>query len=180
MKKLSSVRVWLVMSLVVCSGGRPWSRAQSQPIQPLSKPETGSQAGATMHASGPFDVKMSPQPADEKTNDPLMGRMTMDKHYHGELEATATGTMLTGGDYKSGSAGYVAMEKVSGTLQGRAGTFMLQHSATLNQGAQQLSITIVPGSGTGQLTGIAGKMDIKMKEGGKHFYDLEYTLPAAQ
>lgn len=72
------------------------------------------------------------------------------------------------------------MEKVSGTLQGRAGTFMLQHSATLTQGAQQLSITVVPGTGTGQLTGIAGKMQITMKEGGKHFYELEYTLPSAK
>src|SRR5947209_14140976 len=128
MKKLSSVRVWLVMSLVVCSGSGPWPQAQSQPGQSQSKPETKSEAGATMHASGPFDVKLTPQPADEKTNDPLMGRMIIDKHYHGELEATSTGQMLAGGDFKSGSAGYVAMEKVSGTLQGRAGTFMLQHS----------------------------------------------------
>ena len=163
MNKFGSVKVWLLMSLVVCGGIGPCSQAQSQTSQSQAKPETKSQAGAAKHATGPFDVKMSPLPADEKANDPLMGRMTMDKRYHGELEATGTGTMLTGGDYKSGSAGYVAMEKVSGTLQGRAGTFILQHSATLNQGAQQLSITVVPGSGTGQLTGIAGKMDIKIQ-----------------
>jgi hypothetical protein len=180
MNNSGPVKVWLIMSLVVCSGIAPWPQAYPQTSQSQAKAETKSQTGAAMHATGPFDVKMSPQPADEKANDPLMGRMTMDKQYHGELEATGTGTMLTGGDYKSGSAGYVAMEKVSGTLRGQAGTFMLQHSATLNQGAQQLSITIVPGSGTGELKGIAGKMDIKIKEGGKHFYELDYTLPAAQ
>lgn len=132
-----------------------------------------------MHATGPFDVKLVPQPADEKTNDPLLARMSIDKHYHGELEATGTGEMLTGGDYKTGSAGYVAMEKVTGTLQGRTGTFLMQHSGTLTQGAQQLSITIVPDTGTGQLAGIAGKMDVKITEG-KHFYELDYTLPAAK
>lgn len=128
-----------------------------------------------MHATGPFDVKVVPQPSD----DPSLGRMSLDKHYHGDLDATATGQMLTGGDFKTGSAGYVAMEKVTGTLKGRAGTFLMQHSATLNRGAQQLSITIVPDSGTGQLAGIAGKMDIKITEG-KHLYELEYTLPDAK
>ncbi|HET9792672.1 MAG TPA: DUF3224 domain-containing protein [Candidatus Angelobacter sp.] len=174
MKKLC--RMGLVIALGVSPVTGDLLHAQSQTSEPAVKTENR----AGMHASGPFDVKLAPQPADDKTNDPLLGRMTIDKHDHGELEATATGLMLSGGDYKSGSAGYVAMEKVSGTLQGRAGTFMLQHSGILNKGAQQLSITIVPGSGTGQLTGISGKMDVKIKEGGKHFYELEYTLPAAQ
>jgi hypothetical protein len=175
MKKLCLMALVVALGLVLPVTG-DLLHAKSQTSQPAVKTEKG----AAMHASGPFDVKLAPQPADDKTNDPLMGRMTIDKHYHGELEATGTGQMLTGGDYKTGSAGYVAMEKVSGTLQGRAGTFMLQHSGTHNTGAQQLSNTIVPGSGTGQLTGIAGKMDVTIKEGGKHFYELEYNLPAAQ
>lgn len=173
MKKLCRMGLVIALGLALPVTG-DLLRAQSQTSQPAVTAETG----ATMHASGPFEVKVAPQPNDDKTNDPWMGRMSIDKHYHGDLEAAATGLMLSGGDYKSGSAGYVAMEKVSGTLQGRTGTFLLQHSATLTQGAQQLSITIVPGTGTGQLAGIAGKMDIKIKEGGKHFYELEYTLPS--
>lgn len=175
MKTLCRLALVMMIGLVLPVNGQ-FSKAQLQSSQTAGKTQTG----ATMHASGPFDVKVAPQPSDEKNNDPSMGRMSIDKHYHGDLEAAATGLMLTGGDYKTGSAGYVAMEKVSGTLQGRAGTFMLQHSATLTQGAQQLSITVVPGTGTGQLTGIAGKMQITMKEGGKHFYELEYTLPSAK
>lgn len=175
MKTLCRLALVMMIGLVLPVNGQ-FSKAQLQSSQTAGKTQTG----ATMHASGPFDVKVAPQPSDEKNTDPSMGRMSIDKHYHGDLEAAATGLMLTGGDYKTGSAGYVAMEKVSGTLQGRAGTFMLQHSATLTQGAQQLSITVVPGTGTGQLTGIAGKMQITMKEGGKHFYELEYTLPSAK
>jgi hypothetical protein len=175
MKTLCRLALVMMIGLVLPVNGQ-FSKAQLLSSQTAGK----TQNGATMHASGPFEVKLAPQTAEEKTNDPLIGRMLIDKHYHGELEAAGTGQMLTGGDYKTGSAGYVAMEKVSGTLQGRAGTFMLQHSGTLTAGAQQLSITIVPGTGTGQLTGIAGKMDVKIKEGGKHFYELDYTLPAAQ
>ncbi len=128
-----------------------------------------------MHATGPFDVKLAPQPSDDAS----LGRMSLDKHYHGDLDATGIGQMLTGGDFKTGSAAYVAMEKVTGTLKGRTGTFLMQHSGVLTRGAQQLSINIVPDSGTGQLTGIAGKMDVKITEG-KHFYELEYTLPEAK
>jgi hypothetical protein len=175
MKKLCHLALVITIGLLVPLNGE-LSHAQLATSQTADITEKG----GAMQASGPFDVKLVPQPADEKNNDPLMSRMAIDKHYHGELEATGTGQMLTAGDYKSGSAGYVAMEKVSGTLQGRSGTFMLQHSGTLNKGAQQLSITIVPGTGTGQLTGIAGKMDVKIKEGGKHFYELEYTLPEAK
>jgi hypothetical protein len=165
---------------LICFGVKSESsNAQSTANQPSVKTKATINTGAPMHATGPFDVKLVPQPADEKTNDPLLARMSIDKHYHGELEATGTGEMLTGGDYKTGSAGYVAMEKVTGTLQGRTGTFLMQHSGTLTQGAQQLSITIVPDTGTGQLAGIAGKMDVKITEG-KHFYELDYTLPAAK
>jgi hypothetical protein len=135
------------------------------------------EALVTHHASGPFDVKLTPQ--DDKSGDPLLGRMALDKQYHGDLEATATGQMLTAGTAVKGSAAYVAIEKVTGTLHGLNGSFVLQHSGTMAQGAPQLNVTVVPDSGTGQLKGIVGKMNITIANG-KHSYDFEYTLPAAQ
>lgn len=127
----------------------------------------------TNHAIGTFEVKMTPQ--DDKSEDKTMGRMTISKQWHGELEGTSTGQMLSGGDVAKGSAGYVAMEKFSGTLKGRKGTFILQHSATMTKGEGQLTITVVPDSGTDELAGISGKLMIKI-ESGKHFYDFEYSL----
>jgi len=127
------------------------------------------------HANGPFDVKVTPQ--DDKSDDPLLNRMTLDKQYHGDLEATGKGQMLTAGTSVRGSGAYVAIEKVAGILKGHAGTFVLQHTGTMTQNAPQLSITVVPDSGTGQLTGISGKMAIIIAPDGKHSYDFEYTLP---
>src|SRR5581483_6783734 len=126
----------------------------------------------TTHASGPFEVKLNPQTPYEAS----LGRMSIDKQFHGDLEATSKGEMLSIMTAVKGSAGYVAMELVSGTLHGRQGTFVLQHSATMTRGTPQLSVTVVPDSGTGQLTGLAGTMTIKIEEGGKHFYEFEYTL----
>jgi len=134
------------------------------------------EALVTTHATGPFDVKVTPQ--DDKTGDPLLGRMTLDKQYHGDLEATGKGQMLTAGSAVKSSGAYVAIEKVTGTLHGRSGSFVLQHSGTMTQGTPQMSVTVVPDSGTGQLAGIAGKMTINIV-GGKHSYDFEYTLPKA-
>ena len=127
-----------------------------------------------IHASGPFDVKVTPQ--DDQSDDPLLNRMTLDKQYHGDLEATAKGQMLTAGTDVKGSGAYVAIEKVTGTLKGRTGTFVLQHSGTMTQNAPQLTITVVPDSGTGQLAGLSGKMTIIIAPDGKHSYDFEYTL----
>jgi hypothetical protein len=104
--------------------------------------------------------------------------MSIDKQFHGDLEAVSKGQMLTAMTDVKGSAGYVAMERVTGTLHGRSGSFVLQHSSTLTRGAPQQSITVVPDSGTGQLVGLAGKMAINIVDG-KHSYDFEYTLPAA-
>ncbi len=132
------------------------------------------EAVVTSHASGTFDVKLTPQLTADK-GDPPLGRMAVDKQYHGDLAGTGKGEMLGAGDPAKGSAGYVAMERVSGTLQGRSGTFVLQHSGTMHGGATQLSVTVVPGTGTGQLAGIAGSMSIKI-ENGQHFYELQYTL----
>jgi len=127
----------------------------------------------TNHATGTFEVKMTPQ--DDKVDDKTMGRMTVDKQWHGDMEGTSKGQMLSGGDVSTGSAGYVAIEKFSGTLKGRKGTLILQHSATMTKGEGQLSITVVPDSGTYELAGISGKLTIKI-ENKKHFYDFEYSL----
>jgi hypothetical protein len=140
-----------------------------------SAPEPGTRA--TTHAIGPFDVKITPQ--DDKSRDADLGRMLIDKEYHGDLEGTGKGQMLTAGSVAKGSGAYVAIERVSGTLKGREGSFTLQHSGTMNKGATQLVITIVPDSGTGQLAGIAGEMTINIAAGGKHSYELKYTLPKA-
>ena len=127
------------------------------------------------HASGTFEVKLVPQ-TDDKNSDAALGRMTNDKRFHGDLEGTSKGQMLTGMTDVKGSAGYVAIEKVSGTLKGRAGTFILQHTGTMNRGVPQLTITVVPDSGTGQLAGITGNFKVIIADG-KHSYEFEYTLP---
>ena len=130
------------------------------------------------HASGTFEVKLVPQPTDDKAEGSNLGRMSIDKQFHGDLEGTAKGQMLTAGTDVKGSAGYVAIERVTGTLHGRSGSFVLQHSGSLTRGAAQQSITVVPDSGSGQLVGLAGKMTVTIVDG-KHSYDFEYTLPAA-
>ncbi len=127
------------------------------------------------HAAGPFEVKLTPQP--DNAADPSLGRMSIDKQFHGDLEATSQGQMLTAGTEVKGSAGYVAVEKVTGRLHGREGTFILQHSGTMTRGTPQLSISVVPDSGTGQLAGLTGTMTINIRDG-KHSYDFEYRLPA--
>ena len=134
--------------------------------------------GGTMmrKISGEFQVKMTPQAFTEGVGDSSIGRMGLDKQFHGDLEATSQGQMLAAGTDTEGSAGYVALERVSGTLDGLSGSFALQHNGVMNRGAPQLTITVVPDSGTGQLRGLAGSMNIR-REDGKHFYDLEYTLP---
>jgi hypothetical protein len=104
--------------------------------------------------------------------------MTLDKQYHGALEAVSRGQMLSAFTSVKGSAGYVAIEKVSGTLDGRSGTFVLQHSATMNRGVPDLSIVVVPDSGTDQLTGLTGRMVINIADG-KHLYEFEYTINSA-
>jgi Protein of unknown function (DUF3224) len=121
--------------------------------------------------SGKFDVKATPV----DTGDDKMGMMTLDKQYHGDLSATGTGRMLTGMTEVKGSAAYVAIERVKGTLKGAEGTFLMYHTGVMAKGAQSLSIRIVPDSGTGALAGIEGEMHIKIADG-KHFYGLEYTL----
>jgi Protein of unknown function (DUF3224) len=132
-------------------------------------------------AKGPFEVKLVPQKADnpqaEKSGH---GRMSIDKHFHGDLEGTSQGEMLSIMTTTKGSAAYVAIEKVTGKLAGREGTFALQHSATMNRGVPSLAITVIPDSGTGALEGLAGSMKIIIEPDGKHFYEMEYALPASE
>lgn len=128
----------------------------------------------SQHATGTFEVKLTPQ--DDKTGDSSMGRMTFEKQWQGEIQGSSTGQMLTGGEVKTGSAGYVAMEKFTGSVKERKGTLIFQHSATMTSGKGDLTITVVPSSGTEELKGITGKLTIKI-ENGKHFYDFDYTLP---
>lgn len=128
-----------------------------------------------MRASGPFEVKLTPQPAAPGIESANLGRMTLDKRFSGDLEASSLGEMLSAGDPGKGSAGYVAMERVTGTLQGRRGSFVLQHTATMNRGAPTLSISVVPDSGMDELAGLSGSKQIQIEQG-KHFYVFDYDL----
>ena len=126
--------------------------------------------------SGIFDVKMQPEPAPDAAHGISFGRLRLDKQYQGELQASAQGLMLSAMTATSGSAGYVAIEQVVGTLQGRQGSFVLMHRGVMNRGERELGITVVPDSGSGELVGLSGKLDIRI-EGGKHFYDFDFSLP---
>ena len=126
-------------------------------------------------ATGTFHVRLTPQPPQGDPADATHGRMTIDKAFEGDLAGTSKGEMLAAGTAVKGSAGYVAIEKVSGTLGGRAGTFILQHSGTMNRGDAQLSVTVVPDSGTGELAGLSGRMNIIIADG-KHSYEFDYSI----
>lgn len=129
------------------------------------------------HASGAFDVKVTPQKPDTQiARTANLGRLTIDKQFHGDLEASAKGEMLATQTEVKGSAGYVALERVTGKLQGRAGSFVLLHSATMKRGAPETTITVVPDSGTGELTGITGMMRIKVAPDGSHSYEFEFRI----
>ncbi len=126
------------------------------------------------HVEGNFSVKLEPQSDPHSPTN--LGRMLIDKQYFGDLEATGKGQMLTGMTEVKGSAGYVAMERVTGTLQGRLGSFVLLHSGIMAAGKQQLNISVVPDSGSEQLLGLCGQMDIQISEG-QHRYHFDYSLP---
>jgi hypothetical protein len=163
MTRLFSISVAVVLGLAL-SG--PLGSSQSSP---MAKP-------VVTHATGAFDVKVVPQAAEDAGGAGI-GRMLIDKQFHGDLEATSKGQMLASGTGAAGSSGaYVALEVVTGTLGGRKGAFVLQHSATMDRGVPALSVTVVPGSGTGELVGLTGKMDIVIADG-KHSYVFDYTLP---
>jgi hypothetical protein len=129
----------------------------------------------TQRASGQFDVKITPLANDTPAEGSALGRMSIDKQFHGDIEGTSKGEMLTAGTALKNSAGYVAIERVTGSVHGKRGTFALQHNATMTRGEGELNIIVVPDSGTGELTGLAGSMSIEITNG-KHFYALEHTI----
>lgn len=128
-------------------------------------------------ATGTFDVVMKPQGEPDTTPGAKLGRMSLDKQFHGDLSGAGKGEMLTAFTETEGSAGYVAIERVVGTLHGRSGGFVFQHTGTMDRGAQQLSISVVPDSGSGELTGLSGVFHIDNADG-NHFYTFEYSLSA--
>jgi hypothetical protein len=128
------------------------------------------------HASGNFEVKISPQKPDNKEAESAnVGRMSIDKQFHGDLEGASKGEMLAAMTDVKGSAGYVAIERVTGTLDGRSGTFVLQHFGIMTRGEQHLRVTVVPDSGTGDLAGLAGELTIRIADK-HHYYEFDYTL----
>jgi hypothetical protein len=129
----------------------------------------------TDRAIGTFEVKLNPLAMDAPAEGSALGRLSIDKSFHGDIEGTSKGEMLTAGTATKNSAGYVAVERVTGTVKGFRGTFALMHTGIMNRGAPQLTITIVPDSGTGDLTGISGTFDIQIADG-KHSYVMDYTI----
>lgn len=128
-----------------------------------------------MQAKGTFEVKLSPQSLHDALEGTKVGRLSIDKKFSGDLEATSKGEMLSAMTDVKGSAGYVAIEEVTGRLDGRGGSFVLQHSSTMNRGKPQQNIIVVPDSGTGGLVGISGNMEIII-EGGVHSYIFEFSF----
>lgn len=125
-------------------------------------------------ATGTFAVKLNPK---DQGPEAVVGGMTIDKQFKGDLEGTSKGQMLmASSESEKGSAGYVAIEKVTGTLNGRRGTFYLQHNATMNRGVGELNIIVIPDTGTDQLAGLHGKMNIIIADG-QHSYEFDYELP---
>ena len=130
----------------------------------------------SQRARGELEVKVAPVATEPSPDGLSLGRYSLDNRYHGELEATGKGEMLTVGTPVEGSAAYVAVERVEGSLDGRRGSFALQHTGTMGRGEQHLEITVVPDSGTGELVGLEGRVAILISDG-KHSYDFEYSLP---
>lgn len=132
----------------------------------------------TLHARGPFDVTLNPQKADNPQAEGAgLARLSIAKQFHGDLEATSQGEMLAIRTAVANSAGYVAIERVTGVLHGRRGAFVLQHSSTMDRGVPQQNVAVVPDSGSDELAGLAGTMTIVIADGGKHSYEFEYSLP---
>ena len=129
--------------------------------------------------TGTFDVTITPETLSDTAAQSGLGRLSLDKRYHGALEASAQGEMLSARASVSGSAGYVALERVEGSLDGRHGSFYLQHSGTMTRGAPALSVTVVPDTGTEQLQGLRGSLAIRIEDG-KHYYDFTYDIVEAQ
>jgi hypothetical protein len=155
-----------------------WAGMLLVPAQPERSEGTEFKEAAVAVARGTFEVKLAPQQTAHAHGGAPLGRLSIDKEFLGDLTGTSKGEMLTAGTAVKESAGYVAIERVTGTLRGRSGSFVLQHSGTMTRGVGSLLITVVPDSGTDGLTGLAGTMTIIIADG-KHSYEFEYTLPPA-
>jgi hypothetical protein len=173
-----SLRAAFALPIALIAGlVSPAAPVHAQAPGPPPPTRTTSGTPMTATAKGPFDVKLTPQ--GSATDPAAVGRMALDKTFHGDLDATSVGEMLALRTAVANSAGYVAIERVTGTLAGRKGTFALQHWGMMDNGAQDLRISVIPDSATGDLAGLTGTMTIDIQPGGKHFYAFTYTLPPA-
>jgi hypothetical protein len=168
------MRHLMLVSLAIGGLLQPGAGRQPPLVADAASPRT--EQTVPMHATGTFTVQITPLAADEYADAQSMGRMHLDKQFTGDIVGAGKGQMLTGMGSVPGSAAYSAIERVTGSVHGRSGSFMLQHTGVMHDGAQELSITIVPGTGTGALTGIAGTFALRI-ENKVHHYDLAYTLP---
>jgi len=159
-------RLAIILGMTLACAGR------QAPASRTSADASGTET--QVNARGEFEVKVIPQPADDPAGGPF-GRLFLDKRFHGDVEGTSKGQMMGAGTAVEGSGAYVAFELISGTVNGKSGTFILQHRGTMKKNVPSMEVTVVPDSGTGELTGISGTMRIVI-EGGKHFYELAYTL----
>ena len=166
--RTGSALIVVFATLMIC--GDDSADSSERLVNEVSQKETR----MSKRATGTFEVKLTPQ--DDKSAEGL-GRMTIAKQVQGDFEGTSTGQMLTSMTKTQGSAAYVAIERMTGALHGRTGSFDLHHIGIMNRGTQQLTITVVPDSGTDQLIGITGTMTIKIADG-KHSYEFDYNLPA--
>jgi hypothetical protein len=176
-QNMNNERVGLLnTTLIICLLILVSSFASSQ-TKSASKIATQKEKTVTKIANGTFEVKVTPLPAEENIGDPMIARLSLEKQFSGDLSGTSKGQMLGIGTALKESGGYVAAERFVGTLVGKKGSFSLQHIGTMQGGKFDMNVTVVPDSGTEELAGISGKMNIIIKDG-KHFYELEYTLPA--
>ncbi len=179
MRQEGSTKTCAMLALLLavhCTTQPSATKPAAEPNKEKHSMTTSEVAAGYRRATGPFEVTMvPPQPSHDTVDEVALGRMTINKVLHGDLEATSVVEMLTAMTGVKGSGGYVAIERVTGTLQGRRGTFVMQHSGTMTRGEQQLVVSIVPDSGTGELKGIDGSMAINIVDG-KHSYVLNYRL----
>lgn len=164
----SKIFIWLCVIICLSAAANAQNKSLEKRLRQNSK-------NAAKIAKGTFEVKVTPLAAEENVGDPTIGRLALEKQFSGDLSGNSKGQMLGIGTEIKDSGGYVAAERVTGTLEGKKGTFALQHSGTMQGGKFDMLITVVPDSGTGELAGISGKMKIIIEKG-KHFYEFEYSI----
>lgn len=164
------------LATAVLLSANPIAAARAQSQAPVTSIVHKEEVVKTL-AKGTFEVKVLPLAATDNVDTGGFGRMALDKRFSGDLAGTSRGQMLAAGTAVEGSGAYVALERVTGTLNGRRGSFILQHNGTMGHGKYEMKVTVVPDSGTEELTGLSGTMKIII-EGGKHSYEFEYSLGA--